>query len=199
MTHGQFAFTTHEAGNYLACFWVDGHVQGSGDVSVNIDWKTGIAAKDWDSVARKEKIEVSLLKIPSFLGHQILKTACSLVMNLSEPKASAAFIYALFFIFISISYIRSFVLSTRWRWRTSVYMILYLSKNYSEKSKTLRKLLVEDRRTRTLCARARACMLDCFFSRILNICERLLFHNKEVSNKLIVHLPGDTNIICVSV
>jgi hypothetical protein len=35
---------------------VDGHVQG--DVSVNIDWKTGIAAKDWDSVARKEKIEV---------------------------------------------------------------------------------------------------------------------------------------------
>lgn len=157
MTHGQFAFTTHEAGNYLACFWVDGHIQGSGDVSVNIDWKTGIAAKDWDSVARKEKIEVSLLKIPSFLGHQILKTACSLVMNLSEPKASAAFIYALFFIFISISYIGSFVLSTRWRWRTGVYMILYLSKNYLEKSKTLRKLLVEDPRTRTLgvCARAR--------------------------------------------
>lgn len=60
MTHGQFAFTTHEAGNYLACFWVDGHNQGGGDVSVNIDWKTGIAAKDWDSVARKEKIEVSL-------------------------------------------------------------------------------------------------------------------------------------------
>ena len=61
VTHGQFAFTTHETGNYLACFWVDGH--GQGDVSVNIDWKTGIAARDWDSVARKEKIEVSMLKI----------------------------------------------------------------------------------------------------------------------------------------
>ncbi|GMY39096.1 transmembrane emp24 domain-containing protein p24delta3-like [Fagus crenata] len=44
-THGQFAFTTHEAGNYLACFWVDGHNPGGGDVSVNLDWRTGIAAK----------------------------------------------------------------------------------------------------------------------------------------------------------
>ena len=59
MTHGQFAFTTHEAGNYLACFWIEGHYQGSGYLSVNLDWKTGIAAKDWESVARKEKIEVS--------------------------------------------------------------------------------------------------------------------------------------------
>ncbi|EHA8587437.1 transmembrane emp24 domain-containing protein p24delta3 [Cocos nucifera] len=56
VTIGQFAFTTTEAGNYLACFWKD-----SGDkvvgASVSLDWKIGIAAKDWDSVARKEKIE----------------------------------------------------------------------------------------------------------------------------------------------
>ena len=58
VTHGQFAFTTKEGGNYLACFWVDGHHQGGGDVSVNLEWRIGIAAKDWDSVARKEKIEV---------------------------------------------------------------------------------------------------------------------------------------------
>nr|GMD04857.1 transmembrane emp24 domain-containing protein p24delta3-like [Ipomoea batatas] len=58
VTHGQFAFTTTEAGNYLACFWVDGHNPGGGGLSVNLDWKTGIAAKDWESVARKEKIEV---------------------------------------------------------------------------------------------------------------------------------------------
>lgn len=60
VTHGQFAFTTHEAGNYMACFWLDNNVHGHGGkgVSVNIDWKIGIAAKDWDSVARKEKIEV---------------------------------------------------------------------------------------------------------------------------------------------
>ncbi|KAL6517704.1 hypothetical protein OROMI_033405 [Orobanche minor] len=68
VTHGQFAFTTSEGGNYLACFWVDGHNPGGGDVSLNIDWKTGIAAKDWDSVARKEKIEGVELELRKLEG-----------------------------------------------------------------------------------------------------------------------------------
>ncbi|WVZ73497.1 hypothetical protein U9M48_021797 [Paspalum notatum var. saurae] len=55
-TVGQFAFTTAEAGNYLACFWLDSAEKGSG-VSVNLDWKIGIATKDWDAIAKKEKIE----------------------------------------------------------------------------------------------------------------------------------------------
>ncbi|KAM6554347.1 hypothetical protein CsatB_015109 [Cannabis sativa] len=67
-THGQFAFTTHEAGNYLACFWVDGYNHDKGDVSVNLDWKTGIAAKDWESVARKEKIEGVELELRKLEG-----------------------------------------------------------------------------------------------------------------------------------
>jgi len=59
VTHGQFAFTTSESGNYLACFWVDTKHQESGvETTISLEWKTGIAAKDWDSVARKEKIEV---------------------------------------------------------------------------------------------------------------------------------------------
>ena len=56
-TVGQFAFTTAEAGNYLACFWIDSAEKGSG-VSVNLDWKIGFATKDWDAIAKKEKIEV---------------------------------------------------------------------------------------------------------------------------------------------
>lgn len=68
VTHGQFAFTTSEAGNYLACFWVNGHNQGGGDVSVNLDWKTGIGAKDWESVARKEKIEGVELELRKLEG-----------------------------------------------------------------------------------------------------------------------------------
>jgi hypothetical protein len=61
-TVGSFAFTTQESGNYLACFWVDNHHGGvAGDVNLNLDWKIGVAAKDWDSVARKEKIEVNIL------------------------------------------------------------------------------------------------------------------------------------------
>lgn len=66
VTHGQFAFTTSESGNYLACFWLDGqHKEGPG-ASISLDWRTGIAAKDWASVARKEKIEgveLELLKL----------------------------------------------------------------------------------------------------------------------------------------
>ncbi|CAI0441063.1 unnamed protein product [Linum tenue] len=57
VTHGQFAFTTSEAGNYLACFWLDEHQEHVSNVSLGLEWKTGIAAKDWDSVAKKEKIE----------------------------------------------------------------------------------------------------------------------------------------------
>ncbi|MBA0782163.1 hypothetical protein Gotri_003025 [Gossypium trilobum] len=68
VTHGQFAFTTQEAGNYLACFWTDSHTRGAGEVSVNIEWKTGIAAKDWESVARKEKIEGVELELRKLEG-----------------------------------------------------------------------------------------------------------------------------------
>ncbi|PKU75671.1 transmembrane emp24 domain-containing protein p24delta3-like [Dendrobium catenatum] len=56
ITSGQFAFTTSEAGNYLACFWIDSSNKGVA-ANVILDWKIGIAAKDWDSVAKKEKIE----------------------------------------------------------------------------------------------------------------------------------------------
>ncbi|CAK9179553.1 unnamed protein product [Ilex paraguariensis] len=67
-THGKFAFTTDEAGNYLACFWVDGHNQGGGDISINLEWKTGIAAKDWESVASKEQIEGVELELRKLEG-----------------------------------------------------------------------------------------------------------------------------------
>ncbi|KAL1533635.1 transmembrane emp24 domain-containing protein p24delta4-like [Salvia divinorum] len=56
VANGQIAFTATEAGNYIACFSLDGD-QGGKKVTVGIDWKTGIAAKDWETVARKEKIE----------------------------------------------------------------------------------------------------------------------------------------------
>ncbi|XP_058772158.1 transmembrane emp24 domain-containing protein p24delta3-like [Vicia villosa] len=66
VTHGQFAFTTTESGNYVVCFWLSGNQQEGATPSVNLDWRTGIAAKDWDSVAKKEKIEgveLELLKL----------------------------------------------------------------------------------------------------------------------------------------
>ncbi|OWM90165.1 hypothetical protein CDL15_Pgr006486 [Punica granatum] len=73
VTHGRFAFTTTEAGNYVACFWINGqHMDGEG-LMIALDWKVGvaaeirIAAEDWDHVvatAKKEKlIEIELGKL----------------------------------------------------------------------------------------------------------------------------------------
>ncbi|KAL5982492.1 hypothetical protein ACLOJK_016565 [Asimina triloba] len=67
-TIDQFAFTTTEAGNYLACFWLDPHLHPIGGATINIDWKIGIAAKDWDSVAKKEKIEGVELELRKLEG-----------------------------------------------------------------------------------------------------------------------------------
>ncbi|KAL8162396.1 hypothetical protein V2J09_013885 [Rumex salicifolius] len=64
VTYGQFAFTTSEIGNYLACFWVDGH-EGT---SLNLDWKIGVNAKDWESVAKKEHIEGVELELRKLEG-----------------------------------------------------------------------------------------------------------------------------------
>ncbi|KAL8132366.1 hypothetical protein AgCh_008019 [Apium graveolens] len=66
VAHGQFAFTTKEAGQYLACFWTDRVA--NGDLTLNLDWRTGIAAKDWESVAKKEKIEGVELELKKLEG-----------------------------------------------------------------------------------------------------------------------------------
>lgn len=67
ITHGQFAFTSSESGQYLTCFWPDHPGQG-GALSVNIDWKIGVAAKDWETVARREKIEGVELELRKLEG-----------------------------------------------------------------------------------------------------------------------------------
>ncbi|KAH7865390.1 hypothetical protein Vadar_005979 [Vaccinium darrowii] len=94
VTYGQFAFTTKEAENYLACFWLDGDHQGAGDASVSLEWKTGIAAKDWESVARKEKIEGVELELRKLEGaveaiHEnllYLKSSLSLVSTTQRSR-----------------------------------------------------------------------------------------------------------------
>eukprot|EP00250_Pteridium_aquilinum_P018293 c24026_g1_i1 orf=347-976(+) len=53
---GEFAFTATEAGDYTACFWIPEASKDS-KVTVDLDWKTGIDAKDWDSIAKREKID----------------------------------------------------------------------------------------------------------------------------------------------
>jgi hypothetical protein len=67
VTQGQFAFTTTESGTYMACFTMVGEKQ-EGTASISLDWKTGISAKDWDSVAKKDKIEGVELEIRKLEG-----------------------------------------------------------------------------------------------------------------------------------
>ncbi|KAL1561241.1 transmembrane emp24 domain-containing protein p24delta4-like [Salvia divinorum] len=55
--YGQFAFTANEPGTYASCFTVDNDDHTGNTVSVGLEWKIGVATKDWDSVAKKEKIE----------------------------------------------------------------------------------------------------------------------------------------------
>eukprot|EP01018_Ginkgo_biloba_P037856 Gb_08117 [translate_table: standard] len=54
---GQFAFTTSEAGDYMACFWIP-PAQPASTATIELEWKTGVAAKDWANIAKREKIDV---------------------------------------------------------------------------------------------------------------------------------------------
>ncbi|KAJ3705934.1 hypothetical protein LUZ61_009639 [Rhynchospora tenuis] len=56
VSQGQFALTTKEAGSYLVCFLMDSKEKKMGG-NVNLEWKIGIQARDWDSIARMEKLQ----------------------------------------------------------------------------------------------------------------------------------------------
>ena len=56
---GQFAFQTAEAGDYMACFFAADH-KPAVTLTVDFDWKSGVAAKDWSNVAKKGSVEVSI-------------------------------------------------------------------------------------------------------------------------------------------
>ncbi|XP_074295971.1 transmembrane emp24 domain-containing protein p24delta9-like [Silene latifolia] len=63
---GHYAFTAVEAGDYMACFWSEDHNPPT-TVTVDFDWKTGVAAKDWGAVAKKGSIDVMELELKKLL------------------------------------------------------------------------------------------------------------------------------------
>ncbi|KAF5942120.1 hypothetical protein HYC85_019762 [Camellia sinensis] len=48
-----------EAGDYMTCFWALDHKPQS-TITIDFDWKTGVAAKDWTNVAKKGTIDIHL-------------------------------------------------------------------------------------------------------------------------------------------
>lgn len=59
MPSGHFAFVAAEAGDYMACFWAPDHKPPI-TLTVDLDWRTGVAAKDWSNVAKKGQVDVSV-------------------------------------------------------------------------------------------------------------------------------------------
>nr|URM60700.1 HD-ZIP family protein [Gymnema sylvestre] len=59
---GQFAFQATEAGDYMACFFAADH-KPSVTMTIDFDWKSGVAAKDWSSVAKKGSVELMELEL----------------------------------------------------------------------------------------------------------------------------------------
>ncbi|CAL9148456.1 unnamed protein product [Musa hybrid cultivar] len=57
---GNFAFTSNEEGDYLACLWAPDH-KPPATMVVEFEWRTGVTAKDWPNVAKKGQIDVSEL------------------------------------------------------------------------------------------------------------------------------------------
>lgn len=59
---GNFAFTTAEGGDYTTCFSVPERKPAI-TVTVDFEWRTGVAEKDWYKLAKKDQIDVSLYGI----------------------------------------------------------------------------------------------------------------------------------------
>ncbi|KAJ4842809.1 hypothetical protein Tsubulata_046528 [Turnera subulata] len=59
---GQFAFTAAEAGDYMACFWAADH-KPPATLTIDFDWKSGVAAKDWTNVAKRGSVDAMELEL----------------------------------------------------------------------------------------------------------------------------------------
>ncbi|XP_071735087.1 transmembrane emp24 domain-containing protein p24delta9-like [Rutidosis leptorrhynchoides] len=80
---GNFAFTAGEAGDYMACFWA---TKQSPDktLSIDFDWKSGLAAKDWSKVAKKGKVEMMELELKKL--YDTVVTVHEEMFNLRERE-----------------------------------------------------------------------------------------------------------------
>ena len=62
---GQFAFQAIEGGDYMACFFALDH-HPVVKFSVEFDWKSGVAAKDWSNIAKRGSVDVSITQSLQF-------------------------------------------------------------------------------------------------------------------------------------
>ncbi|XAR65221.1 hypothetical protein NMG60_11009267 [Bertholletia excelsa] len=80
---GQFSFQAVEEGNYMACFWAADHKPQT-TITVDFEWKTGVAAKDWTNVAKKGSVEVMELELKQL--HETVKSIHDEMFYLRERE-----------------------------------------------------------------------------------------------------------------
>ncbi|KAL8258335.1 hypothetical protein R6Q59_030376 [Mikania micrantha] len=59
---GQFVFKAVEGGDYMACFFAIDHHPAI-KFSVEFDWRSGMAAKDWSNVAKKGSLDAMVVEL----------------------------------------------------------------------------------------------------------------------------------------
>ncbi|XP_022773742.1 transmembrane emp24 domain-containing protein p24delta9-like [Durio zibethinus] len=59
---GTFAFTAVEGGDHTTCFWTIDQ-KPPVRITIDFDWKTGVAAKDWSMIAKKGQVETTELEL----------------------------------------------------------------------------------------------------------------------------------------
>ncbi|GJW36696.1 transmembrane emp24 domain-containing protein p24delta9-like protein [Tanacetum coccineum] len=59
---GQFAFQAVEGGDYMACFFALDH-HPVVKFSIEFDWKSGVAAKDWSNIAKRGTVDAMQLEL----------------------------------------------------------------------------------------------------------------------------------------
>ncbi|KAK1432884.1 hypothetical protein QVD17_09786 [Tagetes erecta] len=69
--NGSFAFTAREDGDYMACFWVAKH-NPPATLTVEFDWRSGLAAMDWPNVAKKGQLETMELDLKKLFDTAII-------------------------------------------------------------------------------------------------------------------------------
>jgi p24 family protein delta-1 len=82
---GHFAFTAAEAGDYLACFWAPDHKPAVA-IGFEFDWRSGVSTKDWPSVAKKGKVDVSISLLSEFLSFFFAQFATNRVVLTLFPR-----------------------------------------------------------------------------------------------------------------
>lgn len=57
VSEGHYSFQAPEAGDFMACFSADDHNPAT-TFTVELTWRSGMAAKDWTKVVKKNSVEV---------------------------------------------------------------------------------------------------------------------------------------------